>query len=541
MRQYVPVMLSIVTLLLAGAGCEPTGPSQPTEGAGGAAADTEADDATGAAGDASDTSLPDTSEDDAESLCAAPGCVDDRFRVETERGCQVDGEARPERCDADPTSYDGWGLASAVSRVEFQSERARECCFNLDGSEDGSVDNAFGELAADLPIDVDRQIQANLAAGTFVALGEYQGLQDLDAQEQLEGINIYLGVFGSGSAGRYIRKADQDCQFTETACELQTTPGERFLVDPTILEQGIHPEVHFPDPSLEGSTLEAGPSELVARFSIPGLGRHALRVRGATFEATVDRQASSVGEGLVIEEGRIGGYILIRDLLDLLNGIVGHCNCLGRPDRALTYPTQDSDDPDYTTRACQQGTAPDEECRVQCKPELVDLDRCSQIDNMACGRFPEFCLIVDSLTGRADLDTDGDGQLDALSFGAIYEMTGARIDGVANFLRANDRRVETEGELSVDRVFSNRAGWLAAFAPSGGELDLIGHTRIGPGNHVDRGIELPPDVDARSVLLVAYADDGPEPGTFEPDQDSQLRTHPGGGRVSTQVRLLEGS
>ncbi len=542
MRADIPAITTAVLLVLGSGACEPGGTVRESESEPDVERVEDAAESTDASGgrglDAEDASSSgnDARGDDAGQACESPHCVAERFRAGRERNC--DDDPAPARCEADPAGFGQWGPASAVTHIEFQSERARECCFNLDDSEDGSVDNAFGELVADLPIDVDRQIQANLAAGTFVALGEYQGLEDFDEPQDLEGINIYLGMFGGDTAADYVRKADPSCRFAESACQLETRPGKRFLVNPAILEEGTHPEVQFPNTSLEGSSLEAGPTELVGQFNIPGLGRHRLTVRGATFEATIDREASSVDDGLVVEQGRIGGYVLVRDLIDLLNAVVGHCDCLGNPGRAVTYPGQESDDVDYTTEACERGTAPSEECRVRCKPRLVDLDQCSQISNLACGRFPEFCLIVDNLAGRADLDVDGDGQLDALSFGAIYEMTGAQIGGVGNYVRASDRQLDAEGRLEVDRVFANREGWLAAFEPRGGELELLGHTAVGPGNHVGAEIELPSEAASGSVMLVPYADDGPEPGTFEPEEDSQLRFYPGGDRISTQLRVL---
>lgn len=533
----------VAALVVVSASCDRPDPPDRT---GDARGDTPATDTRTADGDAeaSDTDVQDSNDTadagandtDSGATCDAPNCVADRFRADRERNC-TGSEDDPARCNADPTTFDDWGPASALTHVEFESERAQNCCFNLDGSEDGSVDNAFGALAADLPIDVDRQVQANLEAGTFVALGEYQGLESLDAPGSLDSINIYLGVFGSRQARDYIRPADPDCNLSTTDCELTTSTGERFLANPTILDEGTHPEVQFTNVSLDGSTLNAGPTELVGRFNVPGLGRHALKVRGATFEADVDLQASNATDGLVVEEGRIGGYVLIRDLIELLNGIVGHCDCLGRPERAVTYPNDDPADPDYTTQACASGSAAEDRCRVECRDSLVDLDRCSQLSNMACGRFPEFCLVVDTLADRADLDTDGDGVPDALSFGAVYEMTGARLDGIADYVRVSDQSAN-DGTLVVDRVFSNQSGWLAVYEPSGGNLELLGETAIAPGNHVDETVDIGTAGGQKPLMVVPHADDGAREGTFEPDADSQLRYFPNGTRISRSLQLL---
>jgi hypothetical protein len=526
-----------VCLLLAPVACQTDGPSERAA----SPSDPESpppDTAPRSAEDTASRDVRETDSADGGTECRAPNCVAARFRTPLERDCDTTGPDRPDRCGANPVSFEDWGPASAVSRIEFQSDRAQDCCFNLDDSADGSVDNAFGELVDALPIHFDRQIQANLAAGTFVALGEYQGLESLDRPETLEAINVYLGIFGSRESGNYIRKAEPSCRFTESACPLETTPGKTFRIEPTILDEGTHPEVHFSDPTIEGSTLKAGPAELVGRFNVPGLGRHSLRVRGATFEATIDREASSIENGIVVERSRVGGYVLVRDMLDLLNGLVSNCGCLGRPDEAVTYPLQGSSgDPDYVGPECAGRSNSNGACRVQCKPTFTGLDRCSSLSNVVCRRFSEFCLIVDAVARRADLDTDGDGRLDALSFGAIYEMTGARIDGVANYLRATDRRLDDGGRLEVDRVFTNQSGWLAAFAPSGDGWTRLGHARLDPGNHRRPTLDLSSVSNPRSIQLVPYADDGPREGTFEPEKDSQLRFFPRGNRIASQIRV----
>lgn len=150
-------------------------------------------------------------------------------------------------------------------------------------------------------------------------------------------------------------------------------------------------------------------------------------VHGVTFDASVEEVTSSLAppaqRGLATTEpGIMGGALPLSSMLDLLNPFFDRCFDASVPE-ALTI--DESSDDDRQSIVCDEGLVADH------PGEFSGL----------CGLFaasdPEDagppCGIFDSILGsRLDVDVDGDGQRDALSFGLHFELIGASRIGTSD-------------------------------------------------------------------------------------------------------------
>ncbi len=514
-----------------------SGPGQATDDGGGAADVPEAGDRDAAEADAADRRDGGGAADGG--TCErCPSCVACEYRDNPERSCRAPDADSPPRCEAEPTEFAGWGPGAVLTGLEVGTERAQECCFNLDGSEDGSPDNEVGALLADVDFEIDRMIKRGLLYEDYVGLAEFDGLSALDQSEPFT-VHGYLGYFGSPDASSYVEKADPDCDLETADCELQGRAGERFWINPESLEEGARSQVQFEPAEVADSRLEAGPGDVSLDLIIRNLGRVVLEVRGVHVEADIDAEASDPeGDGVVVADGKIGGYVLLEDVIALLNGLLASCNCLDNPEEAIEVPNADSEDTDPFPEACESGEAPEEDCRFSCADEvLAETNRCSRRASRVCREADRLCALLNVLPGLADLDADGDGQLDALSFGARFEATGARIAGVGDYVRANDQRPGEDGELAIERVFASEPGWLAVYTSQTLEADTrIGHARLEAGSSDGFTVSTSEYEPGQRVWVVLYRDDGDREGVFEPEADSPAKRYPeASGVVSTSL------
>jgi hypothetical protein len=476
---------------------------------------------------------PDTSADDQDdSECdgrVCDNCVACRFKQPDERTCQTDGDDRPARCEDNPAEFAAWGPGSVLTHLEITSENARNCCFNIDGSKNRSPDNQLGQVAAALPFDVDREIKERLATEDFATLMEHADLRDLEGTQSFDS-NVYVGYFANADTGDYLRNVEEGCNLATEDCTTEASSGKEFLVSPESFDQGTHPQVQFHPAELDDGDYEAGPSRLVLDFGVRGIGALVLRIYGATIEADVDTLESDVdGDGVVIDNGKLGGYVLLKDIVDLVNNLLEPCDCLDNPPKAIQYPGTSEGDPDLFPDECVTGDAPAGECELTCA-EMVEqqADQCGGSSGLVCEDAGQICSFIGGLPDLADLDSDNDGQIDALSIGAIFEMKGARIAGVADYVKMPDQQYR--GGVRLDRVFTNEPGWVVVYGErSQSEESIVGYERVEPGNHTDLTVEMSAE-DWENYLsnlrVVLHRDDGPQSGTFEPAEDSKAKRHP---------------
>jgi hypothetical protein len=133
-------------------------------------------------------------------------------------------------------------------------------------------------------------------------------------------------------------------------------------------------------------------------------------VSGTLIEAAV-----SVGpnkKGLAVDNGKLGGYIKMADLYAALNAYVaGSCECLGIDGELIAYN--------------------DEKGKMACAS--VENSSCdsNDPDQDTCAQFSSFCGAA-LLFLKADVDSDDDGEKDAMSVGAWFSGTSANITGLAD-------------------------------------------------------------------------------------------------------------
>ncbi|MFB6350787.1 MAG: hypothetical protein ABEN55_00855 [Bradymonadaceae bacterium] len=447
-------------------------------------------------------------------------CVACKFKNSTERSCS--DNQPPQRCDADPTTYGDWGASSVLTHLEVSSDAAKDCCFNIDGSKDGSPDNQLGEVAGALPFDVDRELKERLTNGGFATLMEHQGLKSLSGSQTFDG-NIYVGYFANADSSNFLQNTESECNLARQDCSVESSAGESFLVSPESFDDGTHPQVQFHPTELNDGALTGGPSRVVLNFGVRGVGSLILDIRGTMIEGDVVASASDLeGNGVTIENGRLGGYVLLKDVVTLLNNLLTPCDCLGNPEAAIQYPGTSSGDPDLFPDNCSG-----QECQLTCT-EMVEqrASECGAGSGVICEETERICSTVGGLVQLADLDSDSDGRVDALSIGAMFEMTGAKIEGVADYVSLPDQPLGN-GSVAANDAFANEAGWLAVYDDRSLSPDaVVGHTRVEAGRHNRVSVEVSGVSETTTLRAVLHRDDGPQTGTFEAGEDTKVKRYP---------------
>jgi hypothetical protein len=482
--------------------------------------------------------MADTGGDDGGGGGSCASCVSDEFKDDTVRNCSDQADERPARCDEDPTQFTDWGPGSVITNLELTSDEASDCCFNIDGSDDGSVDNQLASVLGFLPTNIDASIGQNLADGEFVVLNEHAGLTDLGQSEDFN-VNFHLGEFGSETASNYVQKADSSCSFDETNCDLESSSGEDFLVNPESFDEGTHPQAQVEPATITNAEVGAGPGNVLLNLSIPDVGSISLDIRGAKIEASVDEQASDLaGDGVVLTDGKLGGYVLMKDVLGLINNLFSECGCLNNPDQAIVGYDTSSDDPDLFPDECAKENPPEGECSLSCTDEVQsNTDSCGSGSDEICKQAGTLCGATSLLSTARDLDVDGDGQLDAVSIGAIFEAAGANIEGIADYVTVSDQSV-SGGEVTVDRVFANQEGWVAIYDDNSlGSENLLGSAEVSAGFNEDVAVSIDSISSEQQVWAVLHGEDGS--GSFEADTDPLAKHYSGmEGSISMMFTLM---
>ncbi len=466
-------------------------------------------------------------------------CVSDEFKVETEVSCAEDADERPDRCDVaseDMPGYSDWGPGSVITDLELASDEAEDCCFNIDGAEDGEPDNSLSTILA-LIGDVDASLKESILDGEFILLNEHQGLSSLTQSEEFD-VNFFLGEFGDQEATNYVEKADSSCNFDDMACELEGNSGHDFLINPESFDEGTQPQAQVSPAVVENAEIGAGPGNVVLSLSIPDIGNVSLNINGAKIEATVDEGASDVdGDGVVLSEGKLGGYVLMKDVIGLINELLGECDCLNNPDEAMVRGdgeslTENLDEPDLFPEACTRENPPDsDECEIQCTDQVQsNTGECGSGSGTVCEVASILCNVTSTLTNVRDLDVDGDGQLDAASIGAIFEASGANIEGIADYVSGGDQQV-SGGEISLATVFANQDGFVAVYDDSAlGADNLVGSTEVSAGLETGVTVEVS-DLSSEGDVWAVLHEDASSGDEFDADNDPVVEHYEGSGGV----------
>ena len=512
------LIAGVAVLLTAGMSLTACGPDEPTDKDTGTPEDTQEMD-TGVE-DTSDTSgEPDTemdtsSDPDTAGECENENCVTDDYKAEAVT-CESDNP--PARCDADPAMFEDWGPASALTKLEITSDDAKECCFNINGDAEGTPDNQLATILGIIPgVDVDAQLRSSLASGEFILLNEHEGLSALDQSEDFN-INFHLGEFGAMDSSDYLKPKD-GCNPEMPDCELVGTSGKKFTINPESFEKGTKPQAVVPNASISDSKIDAGPGKVVINISVPDLGTLGLTVNGATIETEIDEADSNIGDGTGVSliKGKLGGYVLMKDVIALVNNLMSTCDCLGNPETAVDFPT--SGQPDEVD-LCVDPDSPD--CEVACTMDVQDkAGDCTDDDGAICSNAGTVCGFTDQLGGFADLDFDDDGQGDAVSIGALFEAKGAEITGISEYIAPKDQEVSNPKEVTVPKIFANEAGYMVIHEDDGGSAGAaIGNAAVSAGWNNDLTVTLDREVTDGETLYAMLHTEGSGNSSYDGASD----------------------
>jgi len=471
-----------------------------------------------------------TPDDDTSELCAngegaACSCVRDEFVAEAPASCS--DSSPPDRCSADVISFSDWGETSVVTDLGLPSNPTDpEIGFDIK-NEDG-IDNALGTLlnglssVQDFDIDVGAQIKNGLLSGELILLAEHEGLEDLSSSDPFQ-TNFMFGEPADQSAQGFISKADSSCTIGEgETCDLEGSRGENFFAGAESFEMGVYPQAFVGNATIEDGKVTAGPGKVVLNITVPQIGPVNLELNGAKLEAEIADGSLSDDDGVKLTNGQIGGYLSARELYSLGNTAFSTCDCMGNPDRSFPVP-EDAD-----TEICAGEEGPNCQNVASCRDE-IDASTCESSDSQLCSFAETACAAVPSLVNNAlDLDTDCDGNNDAVSFGISFEATGANIEGVApNITVAN--QTNDGSEVTISQVIAPDAGSVAVFEQGDDYTsgNLLGSETVSSGTNSEFTITLDSTLSSDTTLEVALFDDsGSTGGEYDAD-DSVVTYGPG--------------
>ncbi|MFW6054110.1 MAG: hypothetical protein ACOC9J_04795 [Persicimonas sp.] len=323
--------------------------------------------------------------------------IDTNECVPEETGCESDDP--PARCDQtfEDTDFGPWSLIDEFAIAESDED----CCFDFD--DDGENENAVASLLGLIPEDddgnsgseqVNGTIEENIEDDELNLLLEHDGLED-PAEDSEYDINFYLGVY----------------------------ENDALMIDPASLDSydeddgtGTYPVARIEDAEIDGDQLTAGPGILTLSLELFEGTPLSLTIQQAQIEATVDQDQSNADDGVWLTDGKLGGVVKVTDLYDQINAFAEDCGCLELDGEPLV--SYDEDDLSQDT--------------TECSLENEDANTCDENndDESACYTLGDFCDMLPMLVQVADIDTDDDGNEDALSIGATFGTEGATVEGI---------------------------------------------------------------------------------------------------------------
>ena len=445
---------------------------------------------------------------------------------------KCDGNNPPSRCNVTGTqmaSFDQWATASALTDLQVSSDEAKKCCYDMDkGEEMDDIDNVLSGLLDLLSsrFNADEEIDKAIKEGEFVLVTEHEGLDDLKNDDEFK-INFYLAEYGEQVDGK-------------------PSNGTKVELNPASFDKGVQAEAQVAPAKVENGSIEGGPGQVSLSFNIPQVGKLALDVNGAKIEGDINASKSELGgKGVVIENGKLGGYVRLRDVADSVNGILQNCGCLNNPNPqsnpVLEVENSNTDDPDLCPPSkpdCDEPLTCGTDSESGKEFATLSENNCSEDeDGQVCTFVSDVCGLNPGqiLKGQTDLDTDGDGTPDAVSIGAIFEMTGAQIQGAAPYMSVLDQDVGSS--VSVSRAHHDAGFWAVVHKnkrvqkeEGDGKKDapgaILGKKKFEAGDHqdvsvsLDQGLSNSVDGDSAKLWLMLHADKG-EKGTFEFGSDTK--------------------
>jgi hypothetical protein len=322
-------------------------------------------------------------------------------------GCELTGEDRPARCDEtfEDTEFGPGSLITSFQIAGANDDGGSDCCFDYNADQDHSkatpgIDNALGVTLDGLALgDINDGLQESIDSGDLLLVFEHDGLTGLDAGDDYA-LNFFLGEY------------DVD---------------DNLLIDPASIDDGTYPQARVENASITDGVLTAGPG--IVKLTIDLLGTPlTLVISDAQIEANIDAENSSMEDGVAMTEGKLGGVIRVTDVLEAVNTYAAtSCECLGLEGEPLIHYNPENigcyaEDPNSPEEGMYDG----KECG--CNPDITPSaceGTCSDLGGSYCG------LVYSIIPSLSDVDTDSDGEPDAVSIGANFSTEAANFTGIA--------------------------------------------------------------------------------------------------------------
>lgn len=285
----------------------------------------------------------------------------------------VDAEAP----DLGPARPDGPIRGSYLNEIRL--ETAEGTGADIDG--DGDIDNRLGVLLETVRIfapelDANVKLRAAISDGTLRIGARWNGL---DEAQLLDGDRFEVGM-------------------------IDFEPGEGYTPQSRSVHPDGTPRALFTDVSIEGGILRAGAREMQLIFTVWG-----IPVTLDVAHVQLTGMVLPFIDGIGVRDGRITGGVTIDSIGRFLNDFMAEpeCDCL-----ELDGPFID----------LSRGVAD------ACHPDL-DHTRCGPEDQTSCAVLAERCeVVVPMFTNGADVDSDGDGEMDALGVDLRMNALGVALD-----------------------------------------------------------------------------------------------------------------
>ncbi len=299
--------------------------------------------------------------------------------------------------DQDNCPQGPYGPGAFITQLQIVPDSS--CCFDFDGN--GTTDNFLGNLIRSVSAlpgfgDVNANISQAISQGDLVYLFEFANWSHPSFDPDLT-LTILDGE-------------DTDNNFTANLAGM----GD-FNVKPTSYDGNGDPKWRFGSARVRDNVLVATDGALEIKF--PGLldeiqlALVKVRIKATVVQDLNKKPSLTAGSRVWLTQGELAGALQRDTLFESLNTAALGCECIEDAQPLFTF---------------NSGTN-----RFVCGLTSDDVQRC-RTASAECQNLADqlVCGFLANQSSQVDVDTTGDGALDAFSFGARFEAVGASIVGL---------------------------------------------------------------------------------------------------------------